>query len=57
LDDISDYYLFKANPRAFAQDKLNKPVKVLEFRKNLNKARNLAPTKIWWEYKGKASIL
>ena len=57
LDNISDYYLFKANPRAFAQDKLNKPVKVLEFRKNLHKARNLAPTKIWWEYKGKASIL
>ena len=57
LDSIPDYYLFKADPRAFMQDKLGQPVKILQFRKNLHKARNLAPTKIWWDYKGKANIL
>ena len=64
LDSISDYYLFKADPRAFMQDKLTAKnngipvaVKVLEFRKNLHKARNLAPTKIWWEYKTKTPML
>jgi len=57
LDSISDYYLFKADPRAFVQDKVGKPVKVLEFRKNLHIARNLAPTKIWWEYKAKTPML
>ena len=52
LDSIPDYYLFKADPRAFMQDKLGQPVKILQFRKNLHKARNLAPTKIWWDYEG-----
>lgn len=52
LNKIEDYYNFKANPRAYVQKKLGviNPVIIVGFRKNLHIARNLAPTKIWWEW-------
>ena len=56
LNDIDDYYLFKADPRAFLQDRLTKKnasltlVGILQFRKNIHKARNLAPSKIGYTY-------
>ena len=50
LNEISDYYEFKTDPRAYLQNKLGKPVVITGFRKNIHIARNLAPTKIWWEW-------
>ena len=54
LDAIEDYYNFKKDPRAFLQDRLSKRgltlVTIKGFRKNIDKARNLAPSKVWWTY-------
>jgi hypothetical protein len=52
LEKIDDYYEFKDNPSVFLfKQGIVTTNDQLTFKKNVSKARNLAPAKIWFWYK------
>ena len=51
LENIDDYYEFKADPAVFLLKKgIVTTNAQLKYKKNISKARNLAPAKIWFQY-------